>query len=79
MCDELCQETMVLDQSLGFAFDFQAYRLFTHDVTTAILVSQSNETTAMLVSKANYVGVELFPYVNNSLVPINLHNRLTTM
>ena len=39
-------------------------RVFSHDVTAAILVSQNNETAAMLVSQANPVGVELFSYAN---------------
>ena len=33
------------------------YRVFSHDVTAAILVSQNNETAAMLVSQTNPVGV----------------------
>ena len=40
------------------------YRLLSHDVTAAILVSQNNETAAMLVSQTNPVGVELFSYAN---------------
>ena len=40
------------------------YRVFSHDVTVAILVSQNNETAAMLVSQTNPVGVELFSYAN---------------
>ena len=51
------------------------YRVFSHDVTAAILVSQNNETAAILVSQnnemaamfvsqTNPVGVELFSYVN---------------
>ena len=40
------------------------YRVFSHDVTEAILVSQNNETTAMLVSQTSPMGVELFSYVN---------------
>ena len=40
------------------------YRVFSHDVTAAILVSQNNETAAMLVSQTSPVGVELFSYVN---------------
>ena len=40
------------------------YRVFSHDVTVAILVSQSNETAAMLVSKTSPLGVELFSYAN---------------
>ena len=42
---------------------FVEYRVFSHDVTAAILVSQINETAAMLVSQTNPVGVELFSYV----------------
>ena len=40
------------------------YRVFSHDVTAAILVSQNNETAAMLVSQTNSLGVELFSYAN---------------
>ena len=40
------------------------YRVFSHDVTAAILVSQNNETAAMLVSQTSPVGVELFSYAN---------------
>ena len=40
------------------------YRVFSHDVTAAILVSQNNETAAMLVSQSNPQGVELFSYAN---------------
>ena len=35
------------------------YRVFSHDVTVDILVSQNNETAAMLVSQTSPVGVEL--------------------
>ena len=42
-------------------------RVFSHDVTAAILVSQNNETAAMLVSQTNPVGVELFSYANASV------------
>ena len=40
------------------------YRVFSHDVTAAILVSQNNETAAMLVSQTNPLGVELFSYAD---------------
>ena len=40
------------------------YRVFSHDVTAAILVSQNNETAAMLVSQTNPLGAELFSYAN---------------
>ena len=42
----------------------ERYRVFSHDVTAAILVSQNNETAAMLVSQTNPLGVELFSYAN---------------
>ena len=40
------------------------YRVFSHDVTAAILKSQNKETAAMLVSQTSSVGVELFSYAN---------------
>ena len=43
---------------------FSTYKVFSHDVTAAILVSQNNETAAMLVTQTNPVGVELFSYAN---------------
>ena len=43
---------------------YRNYRVFSHDVTAAILVSQNNETAAMLVSQTSPVGVELFSYAN---------------
>ena len=39
-------------------------RVFSHDVTAAMLVFQNNKTAAMLVSQTNPVGIELFSYVN---------------
>ena len=44
--------------------DLIIYRVFSHDVTAAILVSQNNETAAMLVSQTSPVGVELLSYAN---------------
>ena len=40
------------------------YRVFSHHVTVAILVSQNNETAAMLVSQTNPLGVVLFSFAN---------------
>ena len=40
------------------------YRVFSHDVKVAILVSHNNKTVGMLVSQTNPVGVELFSYAN---------------
>ena len=44
-------------------------RVFSHDVTAAILVSQNNETAAMLVSQTNPLGVQLFSHANASFCP----------
>ena len=41
------------------------YRVFSHDVTAAILVSQNNETAAMLVSQTSPRGVQLFSHAND--------------
>ena len=40
------------------------YRVFSYDITAAILVSQNNETAAMLVSQTSPVGFEFFSYAN---------------
>ena len=40
------------------------YKVFSHEVTAAILVSQNNEMAAMLVSQTSPLGVELFSYAN---------------
>ena len=40
------------------------YRVLSHDVTAAILVSQNNEKTAMLMSQNGPVEGELFFYAN---------------
>ena len=40
------------------------YRVFSHDVTAAILVSQNNEMAAMLVSQTSPLRVELFSYAS---------------
>ena len=46
------------------AGDQICYRVFSHDVTAAILVFYNNETAAMLVYQDNPVGIELFSPVN---------------
>ena len=46
-------------------------RVFSHDVTSVILVFENNETAAMLVYQDNPVGIELFYYVKLSIVRIN--------
>ena len=40
------------------------HRVFSHDVTAAILVAKNNEMGAMLVYLTNPVGAELFSYGN---------------
>jgi len=40
------------------------YGAYAHDLMTAILVFQNNDTTAMLVYQTSPVGVQLFSYVN---------------
>ena len=52
--------------------------VFSHDGTTAILVSQNNETGATLVFRINPVGVELLFMQTLSFIAINLHSMLTT-
>ena len=47
-----------------FVIIFALYRVFSHDVTAAILMSQNNETAAMLVSQTSPLGVELCSYAN---------------
>ena len=39
-------------------------RVFSHDVTTAMLVSQNKEMAAMLVSQTKPLGIELYFYAN---------------
>ena len=52
------------------------YRLFSQEVTAAILMSQNNETAAVLVSHANHsVGDEIFLIQTLSFDPVNLHRR----
>ena len=51
-------------KSCNFPCSILLKRVFSHDVTAAILVSQNNETAAMLVSKTNPLGVQLFSHAN---------------
>ena len=53
-------------QNILIKVHFARYRVFLHDVTAAILVSQKSETVAMLVFQTNPLGVELFSYANAS-------------
>ena len=53
-----------IPHSSGHIQGYTWYRVFSHDVTVAILVSQNNKTAAMLVSQTSPVGVELLSYAN---------------
>ena len=50
-------------------------RVFSHDVTVAILVSQNNEKAAMLVSQTNPLVVNSFLMQTLSFVPIGCAPR----
>ena len=65
-----CFYSLLFDKRQGGVL---LYRVFSQDVTAAILVSKNNATAAMLVSQTSPVGVELFSYATISFVPINLH------
>ena len=54
------------------------YRVFSHDATAAILVSQNNKTTATLVPQTSPLGVELFSYANAFLCPDKFAQMLAT-
>ena len=64
-----CKERSIDGTSaLMFVLSIQeCYGVFSHDVTTAIMVSQNNETAAMLVFQTSPVGVELLSYANKTL------------
>ena len=59
------------------------YRVFSHDVTSAMLVSLNNETVAMLVSHTSPLGVELFSFANASFCSdkfaLMLNTRVKTL
>ena len=64
-------KTLASDQLFHLNFEYfdvismlDKYRVFSHDVTAAILVPQNNETAAMFMSQTSPLGVELFSYVN---------------
>ena len=58
------RQTKALDRRIhgNTVASLSFYRAYSHDVTAAILVFQTNP-----------VGVGLFSYVKNSFVPINSH------
>ena len=43
---------------------YVVYRVFSHDVTSAMLVSQNKEMAAMLVFQTKPLGIELYFYAN---------------
>ena len=48
---------------MQYAFD-SSNGAFSHNVMSAMLVSQKNKRAAILVSQTNPVGIELFSFVN---------------
>ena len=57
-------------------FNPQAYKVFSHDVMAAILVSQNNETASMVVSQTNLLGVELFSYAKAFFCPKKIASEI---
>ena len=53
-----------IPHSSGHIQGYTWYRVISHDVPAAILVSQNNKTAAMLVPQTSSVGVELLSYAN---------------
>ena len=64
ICQPILYFTNLAFVTSSLLFCIEAYRVFSHDVKAAILVSQNNETAAMLVSQTNPVGVQLLSYAN---------------
>ena len=54
-----------------------SYRVFSHDVTVAMLVSQNKEMAVMLVSQTKPLGIELYFNANTvlSFVLVNQYGR----
>ena len=57
-CDQHNRKMFLFVQELNWN------KVFSHDVTAGILVSENNETAARLEYQDNPVGVELFSYAN---------------
>ena len=51
------------------------YKVFSHDVTAAVLGHQNKEMAAMLVSQTKPLGIELYFYANVSFVSVNQYGR----
>ena len=47
-----------------FSWHYHIFRVFSYDVTTAMLVSLNNRTAAMLVSPTNPPGIEVYYHAN---------------
>ena len=66
--ETICQHEIAVEFVYSRTFHLKTilsdYRVLSHDVRAAILVSQNNETVAMLVSQTSPVGGELFSYAN---------------
>ena len=53
--------------------DVWIYRVFSRDVTAAMLVSLNKGTAAMLVSPINPQGIEFYSYANVSFFWVKKH------
>ena len=49
--------------------------VFSHDVTTSMLVSQNKEMAAMLVSQTKPLGIELYFYANTYFCSVNQYGQ----
>ena len=70
------QESVMQVQSCGFAYSFQPIERFHMTSRWPYWCSKTKKRrpcSVMLVFQTNQVGVELFSYVKNFFVPINLH------
>ena len=56
-------------RGLSCFFNYDNHSRFSHDVTTATLVSPNKETAAMLVTRSTPPGIELY-YCANVLLKI---------
>ena len=80
-CARLCRSLkrrvtigrMFILYQIAFRDAMKSYRVFWHDVTAAILVSQNNETETMLVSQRGPWKLHSFLTQTRSFVLINLH------
>lgn len=59
-------------------FPLGNYKAFSHDVTSAMLVSKNNKTAAMLLFQTGPVEIELFSYLKTFFCSNNFAQLLVT-